>query len=310
MAFKRNLDQEFILALNHLYDQPDSWWRKLVDSKDVFFAIRNNYISAYSSGMSIGKIIQEKGQIRLLVHEEYLTLTSREPKVDLLSPQTNRTRQVIYDVKGYFNHLSRIKKRAGRFAGDERKGTNKVACRNLTVLDMEIAFEDNLDRDPDPENEQEVPASQGRIDLIVLTQNLRLVAVEAKLYANGELRAKGTPKVCSQLKDYFLFLSNNQHQRQLKLAYQNVVSIFGNLSGKFFESRKGHQNWVNAQANPNSISIDPVPRLLIFGFDGLQEKGVHENAAQIQKKVTIPGFGSGSVIIVGGSTSIKETHLA
>lgn len=132
MAFQRTLDQDFIDALNQLHDLPASWWRKLVDSTDVFLAIRNNCINAYSCGMSIGKIVREGRSIRLLVHEEYLTLTSRDPYVDLLSDQTSRTRQVVFDEKGYLAHLSRIKKRAGRFAGDERKGTNKVACRVLS----------------------------------------------------------------------------------------------------------------------------------------------------------------------------------
>jgi hypothetical protein len=77
MAFQLNLDQEFIDALNQLHDQPGSWWRRLVDSKDVFLAIRNNAINAYSCGMSIGKIVREGKAVRLLVHEEYLTLTSQ-----------------------------------------------------------------------------------------------------------------------------------------------------------------------------------------------------------------------------------------
>jgi hypothetical protein len=89
-----------------------------------------------------------------------------------------------------------------------------------------------------------------------------------------------------------------------------MVSIFGKLRGGFFEKRVGHANWRKGMNTPNSIFIDPVPRLLIFGFDRLQGKGVQEKAAQIQRKVTIPGFGSSSVIFVGGTTSIKETDLA
>jgi len=307
MAFQRTLDQEFIDALNSLHEQPASWWRKLVDSTDVFLAIRNNCINAYSSGMSIGKIVRESRTIRLLVHEEYLTLTSRDPYVDLLASIPGRTRQIVSDEKGYLTHLSRIKKRAGRFAGDERKGTNKVACRVLTVLDMEAAFEDRLEQEPDPENETEVLADRGRMDLIVLTSDLRLVVVEAKLYANGELRAKGTPKVCGQLEDYHRFLAA---QRQpLEAAYRKVVSIFGKLRGGFFEKRAGHPNWLKGMSTPASIAIDPVPRLLIFGFDGLQERGVRENAAQIPSHVTIPGFVPDCVIPVGGTTSIKEAHF-
>jgi hypothetical protein len=133
------------------------------------------------------------------------------------------------------------------------------------------------------------------------------VVVEAKLYSNGELRAKGTPKVCGQLVDYHRFLT--AQRRPLEVAYRNVVSIFGQLRGGFFEKRAGHPNWRKGMDTPNSIIIDPVPRLLIFGFDELQKRGVQENAAQIQSHVTIPGFGPGSVIAVGGTTSIKEAHF-
>ena len=313
MGFKRNLDQEFISALNHLYDQPNSWWRKLVDSKDVFFAIRNNYINAYSSGMSIGKITREKDVIRLLVNEEYLTLKNQEPYVDLLSSgpaDIDRTRPIAANEKDYIFNLPRIKNRAGRFAGDERKGTNKVACCILTVLDMEAAFEDKKDQDPDPENEEEVLTKKGRMDLIVLTPNLKVITIEAKLYANKDLRSEVTPKVCGQLAEYHQFLSKHQHQSQLKEAYQNVVSIFGKLRGNFFKKRTGHTNWRNAQNDPNTISIDPIPRLLIFGFDELQKKGVKKDAAQIQKLVSFSGFSPKSVIHIGKTTSIKETHLA
>src|SRR5262245_21822290 len=124
MAFRRSLDNTFVDSLNLLHDRPSSWWRNLVDSSDVFLAIRNNCINAYSCGMSIGRIVHDGSQVRLLVHEEYLTLTSRDPYVDVLSVQTERTRRVISSETDYLAHLSRIKKRAGRFAGEERIGTN------------------------------------------------------------------------------------------------------------------------------------------------------------------------------------------
>jgi len=68
--------------------------------------------------------------------------------------------------------------------------------------------------------------------------------------------------------------------------------------------------WLNAQANLPIISIDPFPRLWIFGFDGLQVQGVHENIDQIQDHMTTDGFGPVGVIPVGRPTSITETHFA
>lgn len=308
MAFQRTLDQDFIDALNQLHDQPASWWRKLVDSTDVFLAIRNNCINAYSGGMSIGKIVRERRSIRLLVHEEYLTLTGRDPYVDLLSPKTGRIRQIVSDEKGYLSNLTRIKKRAGRFSGDERNGTNCIACRVQTVLDMEAAIS-GKEQDPDPENEKADSSDDGRMDLIVLTTDLRLLIIEAKMYANTELRAKGTPKVCDQLQRYHRFLSSKG--KDLESAYRNVITLFGNLRGGFFEKRAGHASLLRAQSELHSVRVDPVPRLLVFGYDGLQEHGVRENAAYILKQMAeVSGIYKDCVMRpVGKPTRIKEYHF-
>ena len=90
MAFQRTLEAKFIEDLNRLHEDPGSWWRELVDSPDVFLAIRNNYINAYSCGMSIGKVVRDGDGIRLWVHEEYLTLTSEKPVVNVLNNRRER----------------------------------------------------------------------------------------------------------------------------------------------------------------------------------------------------------------------------
>lgn len=311
MPFQRKLDEEFIEELNQLHDQPASWWRELVDSKDVFLAIRNNSINAYSNGMSIGKILRDKnsGVVKLLVHEEYLSLTNTDPYVNILSGQTNWNRKLVFNEKGYLENLSRIKNRAGLFGGDERIGTNKIGCKVLSVLDMEAAFK-GIDQDPNPENKKEILTKRGRLDLIALTSNFRLVAIEAKLYANKQdLRGKGILEVSNQLKDYHHFLSTNRED--LEVAYQNMVAIFGKLRGKFFEKRTKQSNWQKIITNLASITIDPVPRLLIFDFDKLQRKGAYHDANQIQlhAKKKIPDFNPKCVIKVGKTDSITEKHL-
>ena len=145
------------------------------------------------------------------------------------------------------------------------------------------------------------------MDLIVLTREPRLLAIEAKLYANGDLRAKRRPKVCGQLEEYHRFLSTQP--RPLEAAYRNIISVHEQLLGVFFKKRAGHPFWLLARRNPSTLSFDPVPRLLIFGFDELQKRGVKENADQIQSHLSIPGFGPANVITVGGTSSIKEAHL-
>jgi hypothetical protein len=307
MPFQRFLDGPFISLLNRLYDQPASWWRKLVDAKDVFLAIRNNYINAYSHGMSIGKVHWDGTAVRLLVHEEYLTLTNADRYINLLAGVPTRARRVIFTDHGYASHLPLIKRRAGRFAGAERKGTNQVACRVPTVLDMEAAFQEESEREPEPEYQNEVSEKRGRMDLVVLGSDLRLVVFEAKLHASGDLRAKGIPKVCGQLQEYHHFLCRNQ--RRLETAYRTIFCYFAGLRGTFFEERIRHQRWVQVLNKPPLLGIDPVPRLLIFGFDQLQQKGVAEEAARIAQGVSIRGFTPGHIRAVGGASSIKENHL-
>ncbi|MFZ2630201.1 MAG: hypothetical protein WA081_04100 [Desulfosalsimonadaceae bacterium] len=42
--FSRGISDQFIAALKKEYDN-GGWWRKIVDDKDLFVAIRNGYIN-------------------------------------------------------------------------------------------------------------------------------------------------------------------------------------------------------------------------------------------------------------------------
>ena len=50
MKFKRNLKRKLIDKLNGLYEDRNSWWRKIVDDKDVFILIRNNRLHVLANG--------------------------------------------------------------------------------------------------------------------------------------------------------------------------------------------------------------------------------------------------------------------
>ena len=50
MEFKRNLKRKLIDKLNGLYEDRNSWWRKIVDDKDVFILIRNNRLHVLANG--------------------------------------------------------------------------------------------------------------------------------------------------------------------------------------------------------------------------------------------------------------------
>ena len=309
MAFQRFLDPQFIAALNDLYGQ-GSWWTKLADSPDVFLAIRNNYLNAYSRGMSIGKISWNSGRISLQVHEEYLTKSTDDQYRDLLDENPSRSRPVVSSSQEYIATLPRIKNRARLFAGEERGGTNRVAYNVFTVLDMEAAFDakqEETETEPKPENETKIKAYRGRMDLVVLGPNLQLTIFEAKLYSNGDLRARGTPKVCGQLREYNAFLV--KHGTELEAAYHTVLSCFSQLSGNFFQTRRSHPRAKKILDGRTPLTIDPLPRLLVFGYDTLQQGGVSKDIKRIEEEVHIGGFGPQHIRTVRRVTAINERDL-
>ncbi len=53
--FKRGLDDEFVDRLNEVY-RARGWWHSLVNDRDLFIAIRDNYLNVYYRGGSVLKL--------------------------------------------------------------------------------------------------------------------------------------------------------------------------------------------------------------------------------------------------------------
>ena len=71
-TFSRGLQVEFVEALNELYDQPGSWWRRLVDDQGLFLAVRDNYVNVYWLGCSLLRLKPQEGGVFGEVHYKYL----------------------------------------------------------------------------------------------------------------------------------------------------------------------------------------------------------------------------------------------
>ena len=84
-AFNRGLCDAFVEVLNNEYGK-GGWWRNLVDDKETFLAIRENYLNVYYRGNSLLKLD--------------LTSNGFRPYID----SAFRSRQSIYedlaDVRG------------------------------------------------------------------------------------------------------------------------------------------------------------------------------------------------------------------
>src|SRR5437764_451455 len=109
--FRRHLSDAFINELNRLY-LLGTWWATLADGPGVFLAVRDDALNAYSGGMSVAKVAWDGRRVRLLVHEEYLTLASpsASPYVDLLAAD-GRSRLVILTPEEYVARFRAVRTR-------------------------------------------------------------------------------------------------------------------------------------------------------------------------------------------------------
>src|SRR5262249_41810561 len=144
-----------------------------------------------------------------------------------------RTRPVIGTLTDYSRDLDQIKKRVGLFSGGERQGENHLAQRMPNVIDIQIAFSSENQNEDNPELTNR---DRRQIDLAFVRKSGMLTFAEIKLYENRELRAKGVPRVCGQLKHYANFIT--QRGPELLAAYETVRTYYGRLEGKFFERRR------------------------------------------------------------------------
>jgi hypothetical protein len=303
MPFSRTLAPAFIAALNDLYRQ-GTWWTKLADATDVFLGVRRNCINAYAGGGSIGKITWDGKKVGLIVHEEYLTLPSRDCYVDLTKDMAGRQRQLITTLDSFEKFLPQIRRRAEWFSGNERRGENCVACKLVSVIDMEAAFEERSEAE-NLELELESDSERGRVDLVALSSEGRLIFIEAKLYSNSDLRSTTVPAVCGQLTQYHTWLKKKS--LEICTAYTSLVGYHQELTGGFFERKRV----ALILARNKALSVDPIPRLIVFGFGAKQSKGLLADLRQqVEAGVAIEGFqGRLHVQAVGNVQSIREHHL-
>lgn len=71
--FNRGLCDDFVDALNREYKKTDSWWRRFVDDKHLFIAIRDKYLDVYYCGARIlGELKTGKQTFSSKIHRKFL----------------------------------------------------------------------------------------------------------------------------------------------------------------------------------------------------------------------------------------------
>ena len=250
MKFSRTLSPSFIAALNNIYASEKSWWRTIVDDKDIFILIRNNEVRVQASGGLLLQINQDaRNNIICKMHEDYLSLRSEKNPYVVLEEMSTTPIKRVEGLKGFVNHYAKIKRRINIFTGKERQAVQYLANNIHQIVDIEIGFEGELKENA---SKKSVP----RIDMAAITDNGTLVFFEVKLFDNSEIRSKKTPKVVDQLQKYKELLSQNAED--IITGYKEQLNIYNQLRGSFFEKRA---------KDLDTIALYPHARLIITGFD-------------------------------------------
>ena len=252
-TFNRGLDDEFVDALNREYDKQDGWWRAFVDDKDVFLAIRENYVNVYYRGCSLLRLELKDDTVVGKVHYKYLLRPSApkeyvkvENGVATLGDTTNWFLTGVRDIDS-------LKIAARPYAGDEKAGVHNILL-SKPILDVEIAL------------------ASVRLDFAALRYSSEVVDVvffEAKHFKNNELRASDgkLPPVVRQMKRYENRL--REHRRAIKESYRRVCCNLRHLKGVDKRHPERH-TMLNG-----SLRVEEKPELIVFGFDGDQKDGKH-----------------------------------
>lgn len=261
--FNRGISAEFVKRLNAEYAKNGGWWRSIADDRDLFVAIRKEYINVYLNGNSLLKLRLEGDDLVGETHYKYLlTPESKQPYVRVVDGQAQINSHAGMFLPG-FSHLQDIKRAADAYYGDEKRGVHQIVMSNSNVIDVEIAF--------GSENEQTGKNTAKRIDFAALrrqSSGLTVAFYEAKLFASPELRKKDTP-VLRQIQRYDSFLRREREAiiDSYRTVCENIVALDG------VRNRYAHlQNVIHDLA---TLSIQDDVRLVVFGFDDDQKKGAN-----------------------------------
>lgn len=272
MAFTKYLSEEMINALNEEYRREAGWWRVLADHPDTLIAIRNKYLNVYRNGCNIAKVAQRTdGELTISVHYKFLlkkkiphpfvSCTNGSPEIadpnELLISSLSDIGDIIYwtDTLG----------------GLEKTGVHRVIRANANVIDTEIALSGAA------KDESDVPATldegkSSRIDFCAVRKEgsqLWLRFFEAKDYsykAALAAAAEHLPKAVEQLLRYWKTLKGQKTQTQIGDAYKRLIELAHRIHGRNVLGKNIPLSGLE------KLQVDPVPRLVVFGYDDDQKK--------------------------------------
>ncbi len=299
MTFERRFTSVEKLKAEPLFSQcllPDimNRFKKGPDRyRDVFPAVRKDRIDFYYKG---GKLFSYYHREGFKTHHKYASVI----KYDAGNPYVSESHLQAIDnfVEGY----ERIKENCSLYSGIEASGVARISgdysCakknknHRVVVLDIEVSLKREKEAD-DPETQEKDRSKSDRIDLLLFDTKSRLLRFfEAKDFSNSEIRAVTgrTPKIVTQMKRYKKQLNTPTVRQELLAGYSAHVDVINQL----FDLE---------QPLPIPRDIDPLPRLLVFGFDEQQRKGkLKHEISRLEKDHDLSVYAIGKINGVNPNT--------
>jgi hypothetical protein len=269
MPLIRKLSEQILTYLN----TSPPWWRDVLaarycsasgEERPLLIALRDNYLSIYADGQAVleARFDARSGQAELRgkIHRKYVH--GRKAGDGYL-----RFDGEVVDPKGTAvvyggpETLCGWVERALDHSGQEKRGVAAIVQRHPNIIDVELALPA---RNPGTLGNRAVAP---RVDMVALEETdagIQVVFYEAKLFENTCLRADNLrPEVLTQLATYDAYFSNVQVQKEVIEAYRNTCRVLCQIHAMRGTSPCA---LVQAVAEDAPLSMDPKPRLIVFGY--------------------------------------------
>jgi hypothetical protein len=264
-----------------------SWWQDVLKRDDVFLAVRRNSLNVYYRGGSIFRIDDNgDGTVSPKTHVKYL-VRQQQALAELVDGEF-RPNGIGWTHYVGPETLRDMIRAASDLAGAEKTGLHPLIMGSPAVIDVEIALgraqEGKANGSTPDDTARPTNRNLDRLDVATLERQSTDIAVvfhEAKHFTNAALRARsGSPAVVNQLRRYRSTLIH--HTPALIARYQAACRAIVRLDAMRHHVRLGAgaseplppDPMVQEVATGNAVlTIDPNPRLIVFGFDADQKKG-------------------------------------
>jgi hypothetical protein len=265
--FKRGISDEFAEKLS-----ASAQWEEIIKDKELFLALRGTSVNVYYRGCSIFRISYENKKIRTLTHYKYLLRPDMKKPYISWEDSASLIKARIDDLFIDGLDLKSLKKAASYYAGAEKTGIQGILASNKNIIDVEVAFSREAERDQDVEDETK-PSKRvaDRIDFVALQRiegKISVVFFEAKRFDNGELRAGAglIPPVIEQLGRYERLIedSHDAIQKSYRRICENLKTLATDRRDPLFKE---------IVDSSLELRIEPKVRLVVFGFDEDQREG-------------------------------------